>query len=529
MNKPPVELRELGKTGIVFDIAPDLLETSGFSNGKNVRFTANGVSRFPGHSDAFGELGSGGLEPEFIFNVSGLTGSFWIYCSLAEAWVYEGGVHAEITRTSGGNYTTANGYDWQGTVLGGVPILNNGADIPQYWDELNSSTPLAPLTNWPSTLRAKIVKAFGPYLMLYNLTESTNLLPKAFRWSHFTDPGSIPDSYDYTDATKDAGRAELTDEKGGEILEAIQLGNQMVVYTTGSTHVQRIVGGQDIIGTDLLLRDSGILWSKCACSFAKGTKHCVLTVDDVIVHAGTKDTESILEDKDRDYLFSVLDQSFYKSSFVFENSRRQEVWICIPTSGSPRPNLACVWNYRYNTITFRDFNLVSVDAGPLTDSASSPWAGDTQPWDEDETQWSTERRKLVIGVSKDDEAAYLLDSGYAFGDSTVRAFVERTGLTIDGMKNGKPTTSIQSRKLVTRVWPKVRAQTGCVLQIRIGAQERYNGAITWLPYQDFDPATMSYLDFVTGGKFLAYNVENTQNIGWVLEGFDFELDVTSQL
>jgi hypothetical protein len=40
---------------------------------------------------------------------------------------------------------------------------------------------------------------------------------------------------------------------------------------------------------------------------------------------------------------------------------------------------------------------------------------------------------------------------------------------------------------------------------------------------------MSYLDFVTGGKFLAYNVENTQNIGWVLEGFDFELDVTSQL
>jgi len=58
-----------------------------------------------------------------------------------------------ITRTSGAYSTTAS-ENWTSTVIGGVLVMTNNFDKPQYWELTNgtplSSTKMQDLTNWPS-------------------------------------------------------------------------------------------------------------------------------------------------------------------------------------------------------------------------------------------------------------------------------------------------------------------------------------------------------------------------------------------
>jgi hypothetical protein len=530
-RQDPIELRGLGKIGIVRDISDHLLVPEAYSNGRNVRFGARGVERMLGDRDAFGELFGGDAQTaEFVMNIPGLGGSFWVYASKNKVYVYEGGAHSNITRQTMAadvDYTAAEGRDWQGTILGGIPIFNNGNDAPQYWTSLNVASKLADLSNWPSNTTAKVMRAFGSYLFAMNLNENGTVLPKGVRWSHFTDPGNIPSSWDYADETVDAGRIELTDDKGGEIVDAMQLGNILCIYTTDSTHFMRFVGGIDIFGSDLLLRDSGAMAGRCVASFAKGTRHCVLTSDDAIIHAGTKDVESILEDKDRKFLFSEIDVTNYKNSFVVSNTNQQEVWLCFPTSGQVYPNLACIWNHRYNTVTFRDIELVSCDTGPFTDAPQDSWDDSVGSWDTDQDPWSTEERKIFVGINRANNIASRLDDGLAFNGDVPLSFVERTGLTVDGMKSGKPTSSIQTRKQWIRIWPKIAG--GNPVNVRVARQEYIDGPVVWTDPMEFNPTTMRYLDVNVEGILMGYRIDGIGNTFFRVEGFDINSNIIGDL
>lgn len=527
-NPDAIELFNLGRYGVVQDTKPHILPPEAWSSGQNVRFNKNGVERFLGHASAFGALST---TPYYIIGVPAPGNNFWIYTSLTKAYVFDGTTHTNITRQTASvdvNYTPTQGRAWQGTILGGVPILNNFADLPQYWTGLSSGNKLANLTGFPSNLRAKLIKAFGPYLIAFNLIDTGTVLSKTLQWSSFADPGTLPASWDYTDPTVDTGRLQLTDDKGGEILDALLLGNQMVIYTTSSTMVLRYVGGTGIFAPDLLLKESGILAANCVSAFNKGTSHLVLTSDDVIAHQGQKEVISIVEDKDRKALFSSLDPEHYANSFVFENSRNKEVWVCYPSSGNTYPNIAMVWSYLDNTITFRDINFNRADYGSVNDVTSGPWNTDTETWEQDANPWSTEARNVVIAVSSANSLAYQIDSGQLYGTVAPTSFVERVGVAIDGKaRDGTPKTSLKTVKQLNRIWPKVVGSA--VLTVRVGSQETVDGPVTWNAPQSFNPATMDYLDVLTVGKLLAYRFESASATPWILQGLDLEIRVLSSL
>lgn len=514
-----VEIHNVGSIGVVQDVPGHELPPEAWTSGQNIRFRKNNAERMPGHEAIFG---TPEVTPVFAFNVPGPSDqTFWFYMSLAKAYVVESGVHNDVTR-SAGDYTTVNGRDLCGTLFGGVPIFTNNADVPQYWSALSVGTPLIALPNWTSTKRAKIIRAFGSYLFALNITESgTNRAHKVLV-SHKADPGSVPSSWDITNDAVDAIEFELVDSLGGELFDGRPLGSSFIAYKKNSTHIIRFIGGDELWARDLLFTNSGILCSRCVCEFDNGTKHFVVTQNDVISHAGTKDTVKIAEGKNKDAIFAEIDSTNYFNSFVFENAKNKEVWFCYPTSGNTNPNKAFIWNYLNNTQGFRSFSGLAVALGVTSDSSSETWASDSQAWDEDVTPWSTAGREALVAASPDDVLLYKLDSGLAFGSQIPLVLLERLGLAVVGKdRQGNPKVDFGVRKLVTRIWPKCSGLAKWTIQV--GAQETREGVVTWSASQLFNPATMQFLDVTANGRLIGVRFQQQENVAGTIEGYDLRM------
>lgn len=530
-----VRLYDLGTAGIITDKPSHTLPPEVWSDARNVVFENGQLQLRKGETAVF-ETPT--VVPGFLMNVPALVQTFWLYANLTKVYVYDSGVHTNITRQTAGvdvNYTATAFRQWGGTILGGIPILNNGLDQPQYWGTLSSGTKLTNLSShagagagheWPSAARARVMRAFGPFLVAMNFTESGATRGQAIWWSHPAEPGTLPQSWDYTDPTYDSGQRELTDVKGGQILDALALGNTMPIYKENATHVLRFVGGQEIFVTDLKLATSGILATRTLCPIKEGTGHFVVTGDDIILFDG-QSAQSVVEDRFKKQLFSSIDATNYANSFCFHDSDRKEAYFCYPEAGATYPNLAVVWNYEYNTITKRDWVGVSVDTGGVT-SASAVWSAVSTAFDLYSEVWSREtRRQLVVGDQANTRFFSLNSSNTSYLTSSA-AYIERTGLAIVGKdRQGKPKVDFGVLKLVTRIWPKITG-TG-VVTVRIGAQDDLQSAITWSTAKTFDSVTQKYLDFEHPGRIISIRIESTDAKPWQLEGYDLELALLGNL
>jgi hypothetical protein len=508
-----------GAVGVIQDVPGHELPPEAWTTLLNVRCRKGNAERGLGNAQIFG---TPSVAPSFVFNVPGTSDqTFWLYFSLTKAYEVESGVHTEITRAAG-NYTTVSGRDWCGTLFGGVPIFTNNADVPQYWPTLSAATDLIALPNWDANKRAKIIRAFGSYLFALNITETGTNRPHKVLVSHKADPGSVPSSWDPTDDTVDAIEFELIDRTGGELLDGLPLGSSFIAYKKNSTHIIRFVGGTELWARDLLLTNSGILASRCVCDFDNGTKHFVVTQNDIIIHAGTKDAQKVAEGKNKDTIFAEIDSTNYYNSFVFENPKYKEVWFCYPTNGQTVPNRAFIYNYQYNTQYFFDFAGLSAAIGVASDASAETWAGDSGLWSEDATLWSEAGREAIVIASPSDTKLFKLDSGLAFGSSTPTVVLERIGLAITGRdRQGNPKEDFSSRKLVTRIWPKFTGSA--TWQIQVGAQEYRDAPITWSTAQTFDPQTMQYLDVDTNGRLIGVRIQQNANVYGVFEGYDLRM------
>lgn len=512
-----IEVQDVGAIGIVQDRQPHRLPPAAWSSGKNVRFRNKTASRMTGHEQTFG---TPTVTPYAIFNVPGTNDqTFWIYFSLTKAYVVESGVHTNITRASG-DYTITEGRTWTGCILGGIPIFNNGTDKPQYWSALNVSQALQDLSNWPTNTRARVIRNFGEYLIAMNLTESGTNRPHKVLTSHKASPGSLPSSWDETDATKDATTFELTDAKGGELMDGLALGSQFIFYKKNSTHTMRFVGGQDIWARDRLFEDSGILNTRCVSSFKEGTMHFVVTQNDIIVHSGTPgSSQSVVEEANREAIFAEMDSTNYLNSFVFTNKKLSECWFCYPTSGNTIPNKAYFWNWTNKTHGFRDINALGADFGVVSDASVVAWNSETETWDASSDQWQSAGREAILFASPNDVKIFKLDSGLAFGSSVPQVFVERTHLVYesDHVKFGQ-------RVLITRIWPKLRGNGKWTIQV--GASEWNEGAVTWSTATIFDPALgVPYMDVSPpiSGRLPAVRFEQNENVSGSIEGYDLRV------
>lgn len=516
-----ITLYDLGMGGINKDIPPHLLPPELWSNGINARFKDGYVQRHPGHASVFVP----GLVPGFIFNVAGPTDSFWLYASLTAIRGYSGGTDTDVTRLSG-PYNAINLRDWTGCMLGGIPILNNAVDVPQYWPTLALGTRLADLTAWPANLRAKFVRNFGLFLVAGNLVEAGSVLAHAVRWSHPADPGSVPPSWDVTDPTRDAGQTHLTDIQGGVLQDAQLLGNQLILYKQRSTHAMRFVGGNNIFGFDLLF-NQGVYCPRSACVIDAGLKHFVVGADDIYIHQGTKQVEYPLDKKNRRSLYNEIDEEHGQNSFAFDNPLFEEVWFCYPTSGATYPNKALIYNYRTGAIGYREFDGLSVDVGDFAE-AGVTWDSLTNSWDAATKVWDNKSARRLLVASPLNTKIWSMDTGFVYGDATNKLWnLQRTGLGIGGKgRDGAPKADYTTQKLFKRIWTKYRGSG--TLQMRLGAQDEIDGTVFWADYQDFDPA-IRYNDFEVNGRLGAVEYRSISDANGKLEGYDLEYEILGEL
>lgn len=526
---PRMDLYNLGSIGLIKDKPGHLLPPEAWTNGHNVHFEGESVVNRFGHIQCYNPASG---APEFIMPVRTPSQFYWLYMTKTKGYGISGVSHFDITRGSG-DYSTSEGEDWNGCIFQGIPIVNNGTDPPQFWDTPGTGTDLDDLTDWPASTTAKVIRAYKNFLIALNLTESTTAKPHRIRWSDAADPGTLPGSWDFSDPTNLAGARDLNDPEAGGILDGMQLQDAFVIYKEGSTWILRFIGGDSIHSTYQFSNSSGILAARCVTPGPNGTSHFIVTKDDVVLF-DLREIKSIIEDRDRQFLFNDIEPTLVHKCFTFTDKKKSRVYFCYPEIGAEKVNKCMIWNWKYNTITFTDFQGNCAAVGPIE------LTEDTVLWDSSEAEvswtdyqgrWSQNDvfsdQDILVGYSTTSQF-FKIDFGLTFNDAPIVAYVERIGLPFTGRdRQGNPKADLASIKEVTRLWPKV---VGSTVSIRIGTQDLVDGPITWTDPILFNPDEETYIDpeEPVSGRLISFSYEMPGDEEFRIDGMDYEFNVIGE-
>jgi hypothetical protein len=344
----------------------------------------------------------------------------------------------DITRSSGG-YSTSTSENWTGTVIGGVLIMTNGVDDPQYW-ALASGVPataqkMQDLNNWPASVECKSMRSFRSFLVALNVTKSDVNYPGLVKWSTEAALQTTPTSWDETSATVDAGEYELADSKG-DILDGLPLADTFMIYKEDSTYTMTYVGTPFIFSFRQLSPTIGALAKNCVVAYPKG--HAIFGNGDFYINDG-RTLEPILPPKLRSYVFSSIDGEALKKSFVVADYGRSEILFCFVVDGGLTISCdkAIVWNYNTNTFTIRDLpDLGHMGYGNITDpNVMTSWGA-----------MATTLSAAITSTSSEDDISVdstdgFQSSGYATIDSEQINYTAVTGTSLTGVTRAQNSTT----------------------------------------------------------------------------------------
>ena len=501
--------------GMIKDVNPTALPKEFFSHTENTRFEDNAAKKILGHDSVFT---APSVAPYFLINLTGST-NYWFYGGTAKIYRTDGSTNADVTRTSGGDYSTnlTTVGNWVGSIFNGNPILCNGVDDPQLYD--TSSSKFIDLTNWPSNTTCKSIRPYGNYLIALNMTESGNDLQNKVRWSDSST--TIPSTW-VAGSTNDAGTNTIGDE-GDFIVDGFQLNKSFIIYKERSTWLMNYIGGNLVFSFQKLFNDTGILSRNCAVEF--DGKHFVIVEGDLIVHNGVS-KQSVATDIIKRTLFDDLDTTNYKNIFATHNKQKNEIWVSYPSVGSTNCNKALIWNYRKNAFSFRDLpDILHINTGIVNPGASTEiWSGQSQSWDSYSTTENWGARSYnpsevsILMAGTGDTKFYRGDQGFDFAGANFTMTLERKGLVLDGNTN----TVKQVRKLTPRM-----AGTGTA-QISIGSSMSPNGTYTFTSAQEYNPNSQNKVDARATGKYIAVRFQHTSSSTFELNGYDLEYEVIGE-
>lgn len=512
---PIVRVPNAGSVGVIKDLSAHELPVQAWTDCSNIRFLDGSAYQFNGHGEVYN---SPSVAPQYILPLTIGSTRYWIYTSAAKTYVVtnSGGsaVHTDITHA-----TPRAGVvnQWTGTILGGIPILNVGdaSKVPMYWD-LNLANRFVDLTAWPANTYCKFLRRYKNFLVAGNITDAGTNYPTKIMWSHPADPGTLPSTWDATDATKDAGNLPIADAVG-PLIDAMELRDSLIVYAEGSTHGLDYVGGAFVLRNRKVFGMSGAMNRNCVAEFDGW--HLVLTTSDVVIHDGHGAT-SVLDKKTRRYLFQSIDTSARDKCFVFRNPFLNEIFICYPSIGATSCDKAMVYNFLDKTVSFRSLpNVSHADCGTIDNSLAGNWNQDNDPWASDLTMWNgpdfTPDSARVIMASADTKL-FMLDASSSFDGAVPSAHLERRSL---------PLGADERMKLIKGIRPRITGNSGETVLIKVGGNNTD-------PYADptYD-VTMTHTigttvsnDCFVSYRYPAIRFETGSSYQWRLDSFDIDAE-----
>ena len=520
---PLIPINAVGQIGLLSDKPSHELPLNAWSDGKNVRFRDTFAEKFLGQTQVYDPVSA---APYNVFPVISGTNFFWLVAGLNKLYAIDGMTWYDITRAVGGNYAATATKNWTGGMLGGVPVVNNGVDVPQMWLNPAGVNLAADLSNWPVGYTCQALRPFKSFLVALDINTGTTRYPQMVKWSHEAVVGSVPASWDPSDPAYDAGEYTLM-ESPGYCIDCLPMRDVNIIYKDDSVWTMQYIGGTNIFRFARVFATIGMLAKRCAVEFFSG-KHVVLGQDDLVVH-NANSAESIISKKLKRWLFNNIDSNYFTRCFLLHNLREREVWVCFPESGTTTQlcTLALVWNYLDNQLSVRE--LPGIDGGNLglisSSYAGTTWSADSLAWDSDSTDWgdgnysSASPRSLLA----DPTNSKLLDveSSLNFNGTSMNCYLERTGLGVPFKVDAPP--DISSRKFFRGLWPRIEGTDGGVVRIRLGVQDKVDTPVSWDESYDFVIGTDDHVDCALNGRLFAVRFESSTDIEWRLHGYDVDV------
>jgi hypothetical protein len=514
---PFTHIKQVGQYGVNRDLSSSELSPNSWTDCQNIRFLDGSAYQFYGHGEVFpGTV----VEPYHVLPVSVLGVRNWLYAGANKIYQVNatGGVvtHTNITRQTAlvdVNYAATKN-SWTSTVLGGIPVLNNGVDVPQMWSLSGKCTAL---TNFPASTTCAVIRAYKNSLIALNVTKTGTNYPFMVKWSHPADPGTVPVSWDIADATKDAGEVDLA-EGYDSIVDGLALRDSFVIYKQQSVWRMDYTGGPYIYKFSKVLGTSGAMNRNCITEL--DGQHFVLTADDVVIHDGNQ-AVSVLDKQTRRFLFANIDSQLVNLCFVFKNPYMNEVFVCYPSAGATSCNQAMVWNWVDKTISFREIpSLNHAQVGALDNGLSQTFDGDESPFDSDITAFNAgdftpdiARVVMASGGTK----LYQLDSSTTFNGTLPTAYLERKGLHFDAP---------ESIKLIKSIRPRIAGTNGATVNIQVGWSNEPYEAPTYGSVIPFTIGTSVSCDTMTSGRYMAIKFSSGTAYQWRLDSYSIDAQIS---
>jgi hypothetical protein len=501
------------------DLSPYDMPPQYFSDGENIQFTRKGAGSCLGHLQV---LGTPTATPYWAISWDKGGTDLWIYGTLTNLYKISGVTHSSVTRSSGA-YTTLSGTtkNWSGGILGGVLVVTNGIDVPQSFTQGGSL--FTDLPQWPSTLLCQTIVPFKNHLVALNLTDNGTAYPFSLRWSDAIPEGAIDNGTNTWNTASTSSEAAQVTLGGtpGHILNAKQLGNELIIYKEDSVYSLTYVGGSYTFNVKEKFKDTG-LFSKFAVVDLGDNRHAMLSTNDFVIHNGNS-LKSAITDQMKAFLFGEIDSTYYYKTFLAHNKNNSEVWICYPQTGATNgfPNKALVWNYVDNTWAVRDLPSCSFIAkGLVNPNLTNTWSASSDTWNTNIVNWARPEFNpaveslLVCGTN--DTKFYLEDKSLTFDGTSFTKRLERYGLHAG--------RSTQTKK-VTKLIPRFEG-TGSI-QISVGAENDPYEGITYANPVTFTIGEDYKVDCRVRGRYIAVKFESTTDNEFRLSGYTFETEVAS--
>ena len=479
--------------GVNKDSIPEDLPGGVWSDCLNVVFRNGFMERAPGMAQIFS---TPSVTPYYVSPFRTASQLLWIHAGLQRIFVDTGSARFDITRAAG-VYTGGPNDRWTGGAFNGVFLLNNGVDVPQYWGG-DTAGKFAALPSWPAGHLAKALRPWRNYVFALGIIMGGVYYPNRVLWSSLADPGAVPPSWNIADPDHDSGEVDQA-ETPDVLVDALPLGDGLVLYKTGSMHLARWVGGQSVFSFSRLPGDVGMLARNCAVNTPAG--HVVLTLGDVVLHGGAG-PKSIANGRVRRAIFQSMDTTYAeRAAFVASNPTDNEVWVCYPEDGQSTCTKAAIWNWSDDTWTFRTLrNVTAGGTGQTPNAVGDTWATIPDTWANTTQTWggksaSQNDQHLVLAHAA--PALSLVGSGIKDLGVSNQAMAERVGMSFDDS---------QSVKLIRSVWPRIEGTRGDVVNIQVGASMEPDSPPTWSEVRPFTIGTSNKVDVFMKGRYLALRI-----------------------
>lgn len=367
---------DFSSIGLVVDVPSNAIPTGGWSNSLNVRpknGSVQGVNAFANdillhHTDANIANGeakavcqytpAGGSSLVIAYIVKGVNGN-------GSVILYDTGGSGnsrwdDVTNATAVNvFTFDDDYPPQIFVFNELLIVNPGTDAPpQFTTATNAAGSLAPIPGWQndstgSPIICRILRPYNQRLIAMSIKEEHGAgtaddvyQPIDFLFSsHITTIASLTAAQWTASTTNTAGDAFLN-ATPGKILDGGQLGEFFIAYKTDSVVRVRETGDTSVLAIESIFEDDGIYSTRCFANIGN-SQHLVVGNYGIYIHDGQSERKDIAKDLFKDTMYALVKSTERNRTFVFQQTRDKEVWLCLPTTSNSTTgcDLAFVYDY----------------------------------------------------------------------------------------------------------------------------------------------------------------------------------------